>query len=75
MLYDSFLKMGIPIASGNIEAACKCVVTHRFKKQGMRWRRADNLAVLNARQHLLNGTLKEQFRKQVKCTWKLKIIA
>ena len=37
MDYATYLKQGLPIASGVIEATCKTLVTQRMKCSGMRW--------------------------------------
>lgn len=62
--YDVYRAKGYPIGSGMVEGAAKYVVGKRFKGSGMRWKRADNEAVLNARLHLLNETIEYQFREQ-----------
>lgn len=62
MAYHEYRRHGYPIASGAIEGACKYVVGKRFKGSGMRWKRADNEATLNARLHVVNNTLADQFK-------------
>ncbi len=62
MRYDEYRAQGLPCGSGIVEGACKSVVAKRFKGSGMRWRRADNEATLEARLAYLNGTLEEAFR-------------
>lgn len=37
MKYDEYKRMGFHIGSGVIEAGCKYVIGHRFKRSGMRW--------------------------------------
>lgn len=39
MKYDEYQRMGFHIGSGVIEAGCKYVIGHRFKRSGMRWSR------------------------------------
>jgi hypothetical protein len=39
MKYDEYKRMGFHIGSGVIEAGCKHVIGHRFKRAGMRWSR------------------------------------
>lgn len=39
MKYDEYKRMGFHIGSGVIEAGCKHVIGHRFKRSGMRWSR------------------------------------
>jgi hypothetical protein len=61
MAYDQYREWGYPIGSGLVEGRCKLVVGKRFKGNGMRWKKLDNTAVLNARLHFLNGTLEAHF--------------
>ena len=49
MQYAQYLREGLPIASGVIEAACKTLVTQRMKQSGMAWRQAGGQAVLTLR--------------------------
>ena len=48
MKYDEYQRMGFHIGSGVIEAGCKHVIGHRFKRSGMRWSRqgCENLLAL-----------------------------
>ena len=39
MKYDEYKRLGFHIGSGVIEAGCKYVIGHRFKRSGMRWSR------------------------------------
>ena len=39
MKYDEYQRMGFHIGSGVIEAGCKHVIGHQFKRSGMRWSR------------------------------------
>jgi hypothetical protein len=50
MLYADFIKRGLPIGSGPIEAACKSIVKTRLGRSGMRWSRkgGQNILVLRA---------------------------
>lgn len=64
MSYDQYREAGFPIGSGKVEANCKFVIGKRFKGSGMRWKKADNIAVLKARLAKLNGQLKSHFRPQ-----------
>ena len=61
MEYDLYRKRGFPIGSGLVEGQCKLVVNRRFKGNGMRWKSADNEAVLDARLAMLNNTLDRHF--------------
>jgi len=65
MDYFSYREEGYPIGSGMVEGACKFVVGKRFKKSGMRWKKADNEAVLDVRIAVLNDTLNNLFEKKV----------
>jgi hypothetical protein len=49
MDYAAYLKQGLPIASGIIEATCKTLVTQRMKCSGMRWGRLGGQAILSLR--------------------------
>lgn len=49
MHYADAKAKGFPIGSGLVEAACKTVVTQRFKLSGMRWSIPGAQAVLTAR--------------------------
>jgi len=46
MLYADFLKRGLPIGSGPVEAACKSVVKTRLGRSGMRWSRTGGQNIL-----------------------------
>ena len=37
MKYDEYLRLGLPIASGSVEGACKNIVNDRMERTGMRW--------------------------------------
>jgi hypothetical protein len=62
MDYDLYRKKGYPIGSGLVEGQCKLVVNRRFKGNGMRWKAADNDAVLDVRLAILNNTLDTSFK-------------
>jgi hypothetical protein len=49
MDYATYLKQGLPIASGIIEATCKTLVTQRMKCSGMRWGMLGGQAILTLR--------------------------
>jgi len=66
MAHHVYRAKGYPIGSGMVEVAAKYVVGKRFQGSGMRWKRTDNTAVLNARLHLLNETIEHQFREESK---------
>jgi len=62
MKYDEYLAAGLPIGSGKVEGSCKFVIGKRFKGNGMRWKKADNVKVLRARLAKLNGYLEPHYR-------------
>ncbi len=37
MTYDEYLAVGLPIATGVIEGACRHLVKDRLERTGMRW--------------------------------------
>jgi len=49
MAYDAYLAHGLPIASGVIEGACRCVVKDRMERSGMRWVISGARAMLDMR--------------------------
>jgi len=49
MCYAEYLRQGLPIASGVIEASCKTLVTQRLKQSGMAWTRTGGQAILTLR--------------------------
>ena len=49
MQYAQYLREGLPIASGVIEAACKTLVTQRMKQSGMSWGQPGGQAILTLR--------------------------
>lgn len=65
MHYLEYRNKNFPIGSGMIEAACKLVVCKRFKGNGMRWRRKDNIKVLKTRLSYLNGDLHKYYRGNI----------
>ena len=52
---DDWLRRGLPIGSGRVEAACKTVVGRRMKCAGMRWTVAGANPVLWLRHARLGG--------------------
>lgn len=54
MNYAEYLRRGLPIGSGVVEAACKTVIGHRFKRAGMRWSIDGGQSILNLRVLLLS---------------------
>jgi len=51
MTYADFLRRGLPIGSGPVEAACKSVVKNRMCRSGMRWSREGGQKILTLRAH------------------------
>ena len=49
MNYAEYLRQGLPIASGVVEAACKTLVTQRMKRSGMAWAEAGGQGILTLR--------------------------
>ncbi len=72
MDYAVYLKQGLPIASGVIEATCKTLVTQRMKCSGMRWSIPGGQAILTLRSLIQSdrwqqawSLIQAQFRKPV----------
>ena len=59
MAYDTYLERGLPIASGVIEGACRCVVKDRMERSGMRWVMSGARAMLDMRCIYLSGLWEE----------------
>jgi len=59
MRYDEYLSLGLPIASGAVEGACKNLVKDRMERSGMRWKLQGAEAVLMMRATKLSGDLDE----------------
>jgi hypothetical protein len=49
MHYAEYVRNGLPIASGVMEAACKTLVTQRLKQSGMAWTQAGGQPILTLR--------------------------
>jgi hypothetical protein len=49
MQYAKYIKDGLPIASGVMEASCKTLVTQRLKQSGMAWTLTGGQAILTLR--------------------------
>jgi len=72
MDYAKYLRQGLPIASGVMEAACKTLVTQRMKRSGMAWRHCGGQGILTLRSliqsdrwHAAWTLLSAAFRKEV----------
>lgn len=49
MRYAEYIRAGLPIASGVVEASCKTLVTQRMKQSGMAWTEDGGQAILTLR--------------------------
>ena len=49
MTYDEYLAVGLPIATGVIEGACRHLVKDRLERTGMRWSASGAQAMLSLR--------------------------
>lgn len=49
MRYAEYIRKGLPIASGVMEASCKTLVTQRMKQSGMSWTQIGGQAILTLR--------------------------
>jgi len=49
MRYAEYIRQGLPIASGVMEASCKTLVTQRLKRSGMAWTMPGGQAILTLR--------------------------
>lgn len=72
MHYVEYLRQGLPIASGVIEASCKTLVTQRMKQSGMAWTQTGGQAILTLRSLIQSDRwkpawelLRSDFRKTV----------
>jgi hypothetical protein len=72
MHYAHYLREGLPIASGVIEATCKTLVTQRLKQSGMAWTITGGQAILTLRSLIQSdrwqpawNLLRNDFRKTV----------
>jgi hypothetical protein len=72
MDYAEYVRHGLPIASGVVEAACKTLVTQRLKRSGMAWRPLGGQAILTLRSLIQSdrwpaawALLSAEFRKSV----------
>ena len=72
MHYAQYLRDGLPIASGVIEATCKTLVTQRLKQSGMAWTITGGQAILSLRSLIQSerwqpawNLLRTDFRKSV----------
>ena len=71
MHYAEYVRQGLPIASGVVEAACKTLVTQRMKQSGMMWSQTGGQAVLTLRSLIQSNRWKpvwELFRAEFRKT-------
>lgn len=71
MHYDEYLRLGLPIATGVIEGACRHVIKDRMERAGMRWKVPGAQAMLNLRTIHTNGDWTEfqDFRIALENDW------
>ncbi len=55
MDYAAYVRQGLPIASGVIEASCKTLVTQRMKRSGMAWKQPGGQGILTFRSLIQSG--------------------
>jgi hypothetical protein len=79
MRYHEYLALGLPIASGPVEGACKNLIKDRMERSGMRWTHAMAETIVRLRAIYLSGDLdsywsfhiaQEQARLYPKDRWK-----
>ncbi len=73
MRYAEYIRQGLPIASGVMEASCKTLVTQRLKRSGMAWAMPGGQAILTLRSLIQSNRwrpawelLRADFCKEVK---------
>jgi hypothetical protein len=66
MRYDDYLRLGLPIASGSVEGACKNIVNDRMERTGMLWaldtKHATSEPMLRMRAIYLSGDFDEYWQ-------------
>lgn len=65
MQYDEYLRRGLPIASGNVEGACKNLIKDRMERSGMRWSEEGAEAMVKVRAVYLNEDFEAYWRYHV----------
>jgi len=65
MRYHEYLQMGIPIASGVVEGACKNLIRDRMERSGMRWSSEMAEAMLKMRAIYLSGDFNEYWNYHI----------
>jgi hypothetical protein len=66
MRYHQYLAMGLPIASGAVEGACKNLIKDRMERSGMRWTEGMAEAMVKLRAIYLSGDLDQYWRFHIK---------
>jgi hypothetical protein len=67
MHYESYLELGLPIASGVIEGACKHLVKDRFEISGARWGLEGAEALLKLRSMYQSGDWQDYWKFHITC--------
>ncbi|MCP4352037.1 MAG: hypothetical protein GY795_41770 [Desulfobacterales bacterium] len=67
--YDKYLALGLPIASGVIEGACRHLVKDRMDRTGARWGLECGEAVLRLRDLSVSGDFEEYWNFHLKCEY------
>jgi hypothetical protein len=65
MRYHTYLKQGLPIASGSVEGACKNLIKDRMERSGMRWSIPVAEAIIKLRAVYLSGDFNEYWNFHV----------
>lgn len=63
MDYPRYRRLGLPVGSGFVEAACKSVVGGRMKRSGMQWRKDSAEPVLHLRAEFKSGRWDQKWRQ------------
>jgi len=66
MRYHQYLAMGLPIASGAVEGACKNLIKDRMERSGMRWTEEMAEAMVKLRAIYLSGDLDQYWKFHIK---------
>jgi hypothetical protein len=71
MKYAEYLRLGLPIASGSVEGACKNIINDRMERSGMRWALdtpdATSEPMLRLRAVYLSGDFDEYWAFHLRC--------
>lgn len=66
MRYDVYLALGLPIASGTVEGACKNLIKDRMERSGMRWSETMAEAMVKTRSTYLSGDFEEHWEYHIR---------